>query len=218
MKKKSLLPAILAVLILVLVIKFGLVDRTGMPQQAGVQPTADPAAATLTLIDPSDAPVSPAPTSEPSETPPPAETPTPDPAPVSDPAPASDPLPTPGPDEETVTEDGRYDTKDEVALYIHTFGHLPSNFVSKSAARKAGWNGGSLEKYFPGCSIGGDVFLNREGLLPRTRGRTYYECDIGTTGKKSRGAKRIIYSNDGLIYYTDDHYDSFTLLYGEDRK
>ena len=116
----------------------------------------------------------------------------------------------------SVTEDGWYDSKDEVALYLHTFGHLPDNYVTKREARNAGWEGGSLELYFPGCSIGGDVFRNLEEQLPKARGRIYYECDIGTAGQKSRGAKRIIFSNDGLIYYTDDHYESFTLLYTED--
>ncbi|MBQ6866862.1 MAG: ribonuclease, partial [Clostridia bacterium] len=51
---------------------------------------------------------------------------------------------------------------------------------------------------------------------PKKKGRKYYECDIGTVGKRSRGARRIIFSNDGLVYYTDDHYESFTLLYGEE--
>ena len=115
----------------------------------------------------------------------------------------------------SVTEDGWYDSKEEVALYLHTYGHLPSNYVTKREARAAGWESGSVEKFFPGCSIGGDVFQNREGLLPKASGRTYYECDIDTNGGY-RGAKRIIYSNDGLIYYTEDHYETFTLLYGEE--
>ena len=72
-----------------------------------------------------------------------------------------------------------------------------------------------MEAYAPGCCIGGDRFGNYEGLLPEAPGRTYYECDIDTLGASSRGAKRIIYSSDGLIYYTEDHYASFTLLYGE---
>jgi len=118
--------------------------------------------------------------------------------------------------EAPIDENGTYTSKDDVALYIHTYGHLPSNFMTKSEARKKGWEGGSLEDYFPGCSIGGDVFGNREGILPTRKGRTYYECDIDTKGKKSRGAKRIVFSNDGLIYYTDDHYETFTLLYGEE--
>ena len=115
-----------------------------------------------------------------------------------------------------VTEDGQYWTRDEVALYIHLFGHLPSNYITKADAQALGWSGGSLEPYAPGCSIGGGYFGNYEGLLPKQKGRTYTECDIDTRGAKSRGAKRIVFSNDGLIYYTDDHYESFTLLYGED--
>ena len=123
---------------------------------------------------------------------------------------------TAAPTEAAIDEDGEYTSKDDVALYIYTYGHLPSNFVTKSEARAKGWEGGSLEDYFPGCSIGGDVFGNREGILPKKKGRTYYECDIDTKGKKSRGAKRIVFSDDGLIYYTDDHYETFTLLYGEE--
>ncbi len=103
-----------------------------------------------------------------------------------------------------------------MALYIHVYGHLPSNFITKKEAEKLGWSGGSLESYAPGMCIGGDRFGNYEGLLPKKAGRSYTECDIDTLGKKSRGAKRIVFSNDGLIYYTDDHYASFELLYGEE--
>jgi guanyl-specific ribonuclease Sa len=113
----------------------------------------------------------------------------------------------------TIDESGSYTTKDDVALYIHTYGHLPDNFVTKAEAQAAGWSGGSLEKYLPGKCIGGDRFGNYEGLLPSASGRTYRECDINTLGASSRGAERIIFSNDGLIYYTGDHYDSFELLY-----
>lgn len=112
--------------------------------------------------------------------------------------------------------DGSYTSKEEVALYIHLYGHLPGNFITKSQARKLGWNSGSLENYAPGKCIGGDRFGNYEGLLPTAPGRTYTECDIDTLGAKSRGAKRIVFSNDGLVYYTDDHYESFRLLYGEE--
>ena len=115
-----------------------------------------------------------------------------------------------------IDENGSYTSKDDVALYIHVYGHLPSNFITKKEAEKLGWSGGSLEPYAPGKCIGGDRFGNYEGLLPKKTGRGYTECDIDTLGKKSRGAKRIVFSNDGLIYYTDDHYASFTLLYGEE--
>jgi len=113
-------------------------------------------------------------------------------------------------------EDGWYYSKDEVALYIHTYGRLPDNFVSKAEAEKAGWTGGSVEKYIPGAAIGGNRFGNYEGILPKAQGRTWTECDINTQGKSSRGAERIVFSNDGLIYYTSDHYESFELLYGEE--
>ena len=118
--------------------------------------------------------------------------------------------------ETIIPEDGRYTSKEDVALYIHTYGELPDNFITKKEAEKLGWSGGSLEPYAPGMSIGGSRFGNYEGLLPEKNGRSYTECDIDTMGARSRGAKRIVFSNDGLIYYTDDHYESFTLLYGEE--
>ena len=112
-----------------------------------------------------------------------------------------------------IDENGSYTTKDDVALYIHTYGHLPQNFITKKQARELGWSGGSVEEYAPGKCIGGDHFGNYEGLLPE--GKSYTECDINTLGKSGRGAERIIFSDDGMIYYTGDHYASFTLLYGE---
>ncbi len=114
---------------------------------------------------------------------------------------------------ESLAEDGSYTTKEDLALYIHTYGHLPGNFVTKEEARAAGWEGGGLDDVLPGMCIGGDRFGNREGLLPEAKGRSWTECDVNTLHAKSRGAERIVFSNDGLIYYTGDHYDSFTLLY-----
>ncbi|MBR5925890.1 MAG: ribonuclease [Firmicutes bacterium] len=117
--------------------------------------------------------------------------------------------------EETVkiSEDGIYDSKEDVALYIHTYGHLPSNYITKKEAQKLGWQGGDLRPYAPGKCIGGSYFGNNEGLLPDAKGREYHECDIGTLNQKSRGAKRLVYSNDGLIFYTEDHYEHFEQLY-----
>ena len=115
-----------------------------------------------------------------------------------------------------IDRDGWYYSADDVALYLHTYGCLPGNFITKDEARSLGWEGGGVEEYAEGCAIGGDVFGNREGLLPDAAGRVYYECDIDTDGQDSRGGKRIVFSNDGLIYYTADHYESFTLLYGEE--
>lgn len=112
--------------------------------------------------------------------------------------------------ETTIDEDGSYTSKEDVALYLHTYEKLPSNFITKKEAKSLGWEGGSLEPYAPGKCIGGDRFGNYEGILPDG---SYHECDIGTLGKSSRGAKRIVYSDDGKIYYTDDHYETFEQLY-----
>lgn len=111
----------------------------------------------------------------------------------------------------TLAEDGVYTSKEDVALYIHTYGKLPSNFITKNDAKKLGWNGGGLEEVAPGKSIGGDTFGNYEGKLPEDK--KYKECDIDTMGAASRGAKRIVYSDDGYVYYTDDHYENFEQLY-----
>ena len=108
---------------------------------------------------------------------------------------------------------GSYTTKEDVALYIHLYGELPMNFMTKKQAKALGWEGGSLEPVAPGMCIGGDYFGNYEGLLPEDR--EYTECDIDTRGASKRGAKRIVFSEDGLIYYTEDHYETFELLYGE---
>ena len=115
-----------------------------------------------------------------------------------------------------IDEDGSYTSKEDVALYIHTYGHLPGNFITKKEAQALGWSGGSLEPYAPGKCIGGSHFGNYEGLLPEAEGRSYTACDIDTLGAGSRGTQRIVFSNDGLIYYTGDHYESFELLYGEE--
>ena len=130
------------------------------------------------------------------------------------PLPYEEPEPSAG--ESVPAEDGSYTAKEDVALYLHLYGRLPDNFITKKEAKALGWNGGELEPYAPGKCIGGSYFGNYEGLLPEAPGRNYYECDIDTLGAESRGEKRLIYSTDGLIYYTDDHYESFTLLYGEE--
>ena len=120
-------------------------------------------------------------------------------------------------EEPVIDEDGHYTSKEEVALYIHTYGKLPSNFISKNEAEELGWKkkqgeAGQLHVVAPGMSIGGSRFGNYEGLLPEAKGRKYYECDINYV-KGNRGAERIVYSNDGLIFYTGDHYESFEQLY-----
>ncbi len=101
-----------------------------------------------------------------------------------------------------------------IADYIFKHGKLPDNFITKKEAQKLGWDSSRnyVSDVAPGKSIGGDRFGNYEGLLPSKKGRTWYEADCYYT-KGKRNAHRILYSNDGLVYYTDDHYESFTKMY-----
>ena len=105
----------------------------------------------------------------------------------------------------TLDEDGWYYSTEDVALYLYTYGELPDNFITKKEAQKLGWDNkkGNLWEVADGMCIGGDYFGNYEGLLP--------EEDDYTGGY--RGAERIIFSDDGDIYYTGDHYKSFEQLY-----
>ncbi len=141
------------------------------------------------------------------ETEPPAQTEAPAALPTA--KPAATPAPTAEPELE-IAEDGQYSSKEDVALYIHTYGRLPSNFITKNEAKKLGWvsSEGNLWEVAPGMSIGGDYFGNREGRLPKG---DYTECDIDYAGGY-RGEKRIVFSDEG-IYYTEDHYNSFEQLY-----
>ncbi len=111
-----------------------------------------------------------------------------------------------------ISEDGYYTTKEDVALYLRTYGKLPPNFITKKEAKALGWEGGGLDEFLDGGCIGGDRFGNYEGLLPEKDGLKYYECDIDTMHKSKRGKKRLIYSSEGKIYYTGDHYQSFEEL------
>ena len=109
-----------------------------------------------------------------------------------------------------VTESGRYSSMEEVAVYLATYGKLPGNYLTKREAERLGWDNtlGNLWRVAPGCSIGGDRFGNYENSVPDAKGRRWTECDIGYQGGYRIG-KRIVFSNDGLIYYTADHYRSF---------
>lgn len=109
-----------------------------------------------------------------------------------------------------VEESGWYDSMEEVAVYLTFFEELPGNYMTKKEAQALGWESrkGNLWDVAEGCSIGGDRFGNYEGLLPDAKGRKWTECDIDFDGG-FRGGERIVFSNDGLIYYTDDHYESF---------
>ena len=114
----------------------------------------------------------------------------------------------------TPDEDAGYSSPEQVAAYIHAYGHLPPNYITKKEAKAEGWDNaaGNLWEVTDQKSIGGDVFGNYEGLLPEKDGRIWYECDVNYKGGY-RGAERILYSSDGLIYYTKDHYESYERLY-----
>ena len=114
--------------------------------------------------------------------------------------------------ESYIPEEGEYYYDlENVVLYIEYYGELPDNYITKNEARKLGWEGGTPERYLEGSAIGGDRFGNREGLLPDG---DYTECDLNTLGKSSRGAERLVFSDDGY-YYTEDHYESFTEVWVE---
>lgn len=110
----------------------------------------------------------------------------------------------------------QYTSRDEVAKFICENGHLPSNYVSKSEGKrlyeaKTGntftkWNFNPLTTL--GVMIGGDDFQNREGRLPPG---DYREADVDYFAE-NRGTKRLVYTSGCIIYYTSDHYGSFTKL------
>ena len=166
------------------------------------QPTEEATAKPTGTAKPTET-TKPTETAKPAETPKPAETSTAKPE-STVPVPVQDDL---------LDPDGTYTSKEDVALYLYQYGELPQNFMTKKEAKKLGWTGGGLDGYADGYCIGGDRYGNYEGNLPDGN---YHECDIDTLHKSKRGAKRIVYSDDGRIYYTDDHYATFTLLYGEE--
>ncbi len=108
---------------------------------------------------------------------------------------------------------GYYYDVENVVLYLMAYGELPPNYITKDEARDLGWQGGSVEDYLDGAAIGGDRFGNYEGLLPEAKGRSYTECDIDTDSYGSRGSRRLVFSNDGLFFYTHDHYEHFDEVY-----
>ena len=210
-------------LLLVLAVLFGLAGC--LPSQVP-ETTAEPTTQTTAAVTEATEATEPSteatvPESEPEPTQAPTEKPEPKPTQPkpkpTQPEQEEQPRPTQDPHEtepeETEPEETKpapqksYTGKEEVAAYIAKYGRLPDNFITKSQAKSYGWKSGRrLEDYAPGMCIGGDRFYNKEGLLPSG---TYYECDIDTLGVKNRGAKRIVFSKSGDIYYTSDHYASF---------
>ena len=182
---RLLLMAVLAVIVIYAGARF-----TQSPQQpAAIAPaeSAQPISGGLTLL-----------------TEPPAESAQPE-APVQQDAPEA-------PAETPPAESGSYTEVEDVAYYLHTYGHLPDNYLTKSEAEEAGWVSykGNLWDVAYGTSIGGDRYGNYDGQLPK--GERYYEADVNYDGGY-RGGERIVYTDDGDIWYTSDHYESFERLY-----
>lgn len=111
--------------------------------------------------------------------------------------------------EAKISKDQWYYELEDVVEYIHLYGQLPTNYISKDEAKKIGWDVDNTSGYV----IGGDIFSDREGSLPKAKGRKYFEADIEAGYGKNRGPLRLVFSNDGLIFYTEDHYNSFEQIY-----
>lgn len=102
-------------------------------------------------------------------------------------------------------------TKESVVVaYVKAHGQLPDYYITKREARAQGWNPaeGNLCEVLPGRAIGGDVFTNRERSLPTASGRIWYEADLNYDCG-NRNSDRILFSNDGLVYVTHNHYKTF---------
>ena len=114
---------------------------------------------------------------------------------------------------------GPLDEAQRIADYLFEYGKLPDNFIRKRDAQALGWDGryNYVSDVAPGKSIGGDYFGNYEKKLPVVEGRKYYEADCFYQGG-SRNAYRIIYSNDGHVWYTGDHYNTFTELFPTEKE
>ena len=115
---------------------------------------------------------------------------------------------------EPTAEPGPLDEAQRIADYIFEHGELPDNFITKKEAQALGWDNmyNYVSDVAPGKSIGGDYFGNYEKQLPVVKGRKYYEADCFYRGGK-RNAYRIIYSTDGHVWFTGDHYQTFTELF-----
>jgi len=113
----------------------------------------------------------------------------------------------------TATEDGL----DGVDHYLFIHHCLPDNYMTQEEAKLLGWKNwkGNLWDVFPGAVIGGSRYTNRDGRLPDAPWRIWYEADFDYNGGY-RNWKRIVFSNDGLMFVTYNHYLTFSEVYWED--
>ena len=182
-QKKSLL-SVLSIMAVAVLLLIG--------QQLGLVPETNQDSSNFTVIEQTTA----TPTAEPTATPK-TETPTPSPADS-------------GRGQATVITEPQ-----ALVNYLAAHnGELPDNFITKAEAQALGWDSSrnKVSDVAPGKSIGGDRFGNYEGLLPKASGRTYREADCYYS-KGARNGCRLVWSNDGLYFYTDDHYETFTEMF-----
>ena len=102
-------------------------------------------------------------------------------------------------------------TNDEIVVkYLKEHGELPEYYITKSEAKSLGWvpSKGNLCEVAPGRAIGGDIWTNRQKSLPTKSGRKYFEADLNYNCG-NRNADRVVFSNDGLVFVTHDHYRNF---------
>ena len=102
-------------------------------------------------------------------------------------------------------------TNDEIVVkYLKEHGELPEYYITKSEAKSLGWvpSKGNLCEVAPGRAIGGDIWTNRQKSLPTKSGRRYFEADLNYNCG-NRNADRVVFSNDGLVFVTHDHYRNF---------
>lgn len=100
-------------------------------------------------------------------------------------------------------------TKENVVInYVKKNHELPDYYLTKSEARNQGWNAsaGNLCEVLPGKAIGGDKFSNREKQLPK--GNQYFEADVNYNCG-NRNGDRIVFTKNGEVWLTHDHYRSF---------
>ena len=230
MKKNQVWKYVAIVALLAVAFLVGYIQGNQAQEPAAVDPAP--------VVEPEPTPApdpEPEPTPTPDPEPEPATTPEVDPEPTSDPSPSNDTYelvfypaqegvdpddvyvygePVGVPSSVTVKKGGEYTSMEEVALYIHTYGTVPPNFVSKTKARNAGWEAseGNLWEVLPGMSIGGGGWHNDEEVMPGEYYDQWYECDINYAGGY-RGAERLVYSDNGMIFYTPDHYESYCRIF-----
>ena len=93
--------------------------------------------------------------------------------------------------------------------WIANIGELPKYYASYEYALSKGWRPRKWPSNFiPNQMITRGQYFNDDGHLPSAPGRVWFEADINYKLGK-RNSQRVLWSNDGLIFVTYDHYETF---------